>query len=360
VSSVLDPAPAAAGRPRPPSQDALAEERRRFQAVLESMVEGVLLLDAERRVTLFNPAASRLLGLPPEPLGRGLLELSRSPALHGLVERARAGEVAEAELDAGPLRRLRARAAPLAGSSEVSVVVHDVTELRRLEAIRKDFVANVSHELRTPISVIRANAETLLAGALEDGERARGFVEALLRNAERLSALISDLLDISRLESGARRLERRPLDLAEAVRQVLESVEPAAVSRGHALASAVPPGLMAVGDDKALAQVLTNLLDNAIKYTQDGGRILVRGGHQPGAVRLEVVDDGPGIEPQHRTRIFERFYRVDKGRSREMGGTGLGLSIVKNLIEALGGQVGVEPGARSGSVFWITLPEVGP
>ncbi|HOX43814.1 MAG TPA: ATP-binding protein [Myxococcota bacterium] len=346
--------------PQPSTTAAQEEERRRFQAVLASMAEGVLLLDGERRVTLVNPAASRLLGLPAQPLGRRLLEVSRLPALHELVERARAGEACEAELDAGPQRRLRARATPLEGSHEVSVVVHDVTELRRLEAIRKDFVANVSHELRTPISVIRANAETLLEGALEDAGLARGFVEALLRNAERLSALISDLLDISRIESGSHKLERRPLALAQAVRQVLDNMAQAAAARGQTLSSQVPEALWALGDEKALGQVLTNLLDNATKYTPDGGHIQVRAACQAGQVRLEVVDDGPGIEPQHRARVFERFYRVDQGRSRAMGGTGLGLSIVKNLIEALGGQVGIEPNQPAGSIFWVTLPEAPP
>jgi two-component system phosphate regulon sensor histidine kinase PhoR len=348
----------------PPITDALAEERRRFRAVLTSMAEGVLLLDGERRVMLSNPAAVRLLGLPAQSLGRSLLEVIRAPVLYALVEQARANQPDEAEFDAGS-RRLRARAAPLPASQEVAVVIHDVTELRRLETMRRDFVANVSHELRTPLSVIRANAETLLGGGLADTTRAQGFVEALHRNAERLSALLSDLLDLSRIESGLFHLELKPVSVHEAVRQAVEIMGPRAEARTQALTLEAPAGLIALADEKALVQILLNLLDNAIKYTPEGGCLVIRAAPAGEHVRVEVLDDGPGIEPQHRERVFERFYRVDKGRSREMGGTGLGLSIVKNLVEALGGQVGVSANPPGGACFWFTLspaegPECGP
>jgi two-component system phosphate regulon sensor histidine kinase PhoR len=242
-----------------------------------------------------------------------------------------------------------------AGEGRV-VVLQDVTELRRLETVRQDFVANVSHELRTPVSVIRANAETLLAGALSDPERARQFVEALHRSSERLSALIADLLDISRIDSGEMHIDLQPLAVAPLVRAAIENLGAAAGQKGLDLTADLPDELAARVDERALTQVLVNLLDNALKYTPAGGYIEIRGTSTADGVRIEVRDDGPGIEARLRERIFERFYRVDRGRSREMGGTGLGLSIVKNLVEAMGGRVGVEPNRPRGSVFWILLP----
>jgi two-component system phosphate regulon sensor histidine kinase PhoR len=249
-----------------------------------------------------------------------------------------------------------ARATSLRGRGGVVVVMHDVTELRRLETVRRDFVANVSHELRTPVSVIRANAETLLDGGLEDAGRARGFVESLLRHAERLSGLVSDLLDIARIEAGRVNLDPKPLQLADVILRAAQTVEPNAQRKSIAVRSEVLPDLTIVADVRALEHVVLNLLDNAVKYTPAGGHVVVRARTEGRTVRVEVRDDGPGIEPRHRARIFERFYRVDPGRSRDMGGTGLGLSIVKNLTESMGGRVGVEPASPRGSIFWFTLP----
>lgn len=335
----------------------LATERRRFETVLQSMSEAVLVLDGERRVTMVNPAVLELLRLPESPVGRSLRDAVGMPDLETLarqgLEGAASGEFA---ITGAPPRRVLARAMPLRESGGTVIAMHDVTEMRRLETIRKDFVANVSHELRTPVSIIRANAETLLDGALDDPERARSFVEALHRNSERLSRIISDLLDLSRVEAGRFQFEMGPVAMDHAVERAAEAVESKADERNVALELSVPPGLKAFADPKALDQVLLNLLDNSIKYTTEGGHVAVRVEERGGQVRIEVQDDGPGIKPEHRARIFERFYRIDPGRSRDMGGTGLGLAIVKHFVESMRGHVGIDPAFPRGSIFWVTLP----
>jgi len=339
----------------------LAIERNRFEAVLQTMAPAVLALDAERRVTTVNRGARRLLGLPEVVEGRALVELVRLPGLHALLERAREGHTELADIDLpGPGQHQVLGRATLQPDGGVVVVLDDVTEVRRLERVRKDFVANVSHELRTPISVIKANAETLLEGALEDPSAARRFVEGLYRHADRLSRLVTDLLDISRLESGRRELLGELVDLGEAVEEVIAGLEGEADAKGVSLAGVVPDGLEVHADAKALEQVLFNLVDNAIKYSPAGASVQIAAQTAGNDVRIEVRDDGPGIDPKHRVRIFERFYRVDPGRSREMGGTGLGLSIVKHLVEAMGGEVGVEPRRPRGSVFWFILRSAPP
>lgn len=335
----------------------LAAERDRFAAVLEAMVEGVIGLDGDGRVIFVNAGARALLGAPTDAVGRSLMELARVPALEEAARVARGGAVAAVEVEIyGPSpRTLLVRAAPVRAGGAV-IVLHDVTDVRRLERVRRDFVANVSHELRTPVSVIRANAETLLLGGLEDRARAPGFVEAIDRNAERLARLVGDLLDLSRIEAGQVELNLEPVPLRGLCLHTVESFGVRARERGHQIYVEVPEGAVARADEHALDQVLVNLLDNAVKYTPPGGHIRVRARDDGRTVRLEVEDDGPGIEPRHRARLFERFYRVDPGRSREVGGTGLGLAIVKHLVEAMGGRVSVEPAAEHGSVFVVELP----
>jgi two-component system, OmpR family, phosphate regulon sensor histidine kinase PhoR len=234
------------------------------------------------------------------------------------------------------------------------VRLRDVTEARRLEATRRDFVANASHELRTPVAAIRAAAETLQAGALADPAAARGFVEIISRHAERLARLTRDLLDLSRIETRQWPIARESVVLAPLVRQVLELLEEPAREKGLRLAADVPPGLAVRADARALEHVLVNLVDNAVKYTAEGS-VTVRGTPVAGAVLVEVVDTGPGIDRHHLPRLFERFYRIDAGRAREQGGTGLGLAIVKHLVQSMGGEVGVESDA-TGSRFWARLP----
>ena len=234
---------------------------------------------------------------------------------------------------------------------------YDITEIKHLEAIRRDFVANVSHELRTPVSVIRANAETLLDGALADEPVARNFTTAIHRNSERLTMLLSDLLDLARMEAGETILNMTEVSVQHSVARAFDMLEHAAGKQGVRLHNEVSRELKLRTDPDTLDQVLLNLIGNGIKYGRSsGGQVWVRGQMASGHVRIEVIDDGPGIELHHRDRVFERFYRVDPGRSRDMGGTGLGLAIVKHLVGLMGGTIGIEPRDGGGSVCWAELP----
>lgn len=333
----------------------LASERNRFEAVLETMAPAVLALDARRRITTANRSARALFDIPEIWENTELVEVVRLPALHAFLDAVFEGGPSEIEVELpGTQRHIRARASRL-GDGGVVVVADDTTEIRRLERVRRDFVANVSHELRTPIAVIRANAETLLDGAMESPQVAEPFVAALFRHADRLGRLITELLDISALEAGKRVLSDEEFELRELVEDVVAAHGQAANDRQIRLGHHVGPDVWVCGDPKATEQILVNLVDNAIKYGRPGGEVeisVVAGSLEN---RIEVRDDGPGIEPQHRARIFERFYRVDSGRSRDAGGTGLGLSIAKDLAEAMGGNIGVEPRSPHGSTFWFSL-----
>jgi two-component system phosphate regulon sensor histidine kinase PhoR len=231
-----------------------------------------------------------------------------------------------------------------------------VTAVRRLETIRRDFVANVSHELRTPVSIIRVNAETLQGGAAADPQIAPRLIDGIHRNAERLARILADLLDLSRLDAGQFRFERAEVKLRAATEAALVSVEPAATEREVTIHVEVDDATRARADAKAVDHVLVNLVDNAVKYGNRGGNVWIRGHLAGDRVRVEVSDDGPGIAPKHQERVFERFYRVDSGRARESGGTGLGLAIVKHLVESMGGTVGVQANTPRGTTFWIDLP----
>lgn len=343
---------------------ALMGERGRLEAVLGGMRDGVLALGSDGRVTLANPAAAELLGVRRDPLGSTLFELTRAKRLSELAADALEGSAGTTEVEirsptagGGQLRvaRVLATATPQEGGGCV-FVLRDVTELRRLETARRDFIANVSHEIRTPVATIRASAEALAHGGLEDPAESGNFVAAILRHAERLGALIEDMLSLSRIEAGRVDLHLEPLEMAIEVGASCLAVEQRLSSRRQTLEQDVPEDLVVYADTRALEHVLLNLLDNAIKYTPEGGHIQVSARPVAEGVRVEVRDNGPGIAPQHRERLFERFYRVDSGRSRELGGTGLGLAIVKHLVEVMGGKVGMIPGNGGGSVFWCTLP----
>ena len=330
--------------------DDLAEERDRIEAVLEGITEAVFGIDSDDRITFVNSAGLRLLaktGVRDRPVnGASIFEL--------IPDMANAGRDEEGSLEfAVGQRHLIARVTDLRDGQIVTML--DVTRLRRLEQIRRDFVANVSHELRTPVSVIRANAETLRSGAVADPAQAEQFIDAMLRNAERLSDMIADLLSIARIEAGKYSIELRPTSIIEPAVIAYEQVEKMALDKGTTLDFQLEEGLVAEADADALSHVLTNLLENAIKYTPAGSAVVLSGRRVPDGVRLEVRDDGPGIADEHRPRIFERFYRVDAGRSKEAGGTGLGLAIVKHLAQAMGGTVGVEPNSPRGSTFWVAL-----
>ena len=338
----------------------LACERDRVEAVLEGMNEPVLALASDGRVTLANRAALELTGRAQPPVGRPLIEVLRVPALDDAVSAARRGaHPAPVEFQlAGERARVILAHVNAQRSGGCVVVFHDVTEFRRLEKVRSDFVANVSHELRTPVATILANAETLAGGALEDRDRAPEFLEAMVRSATRLGRIIDDLLDLSRIEAGAYPLEPEELDVAEAARGAIRLLAERARAKGVEVRWVEPGETLpsAFADEHALEDVLGNLLENAVKYTPEGGHVAITARRAGAAVRIEVADDGPGIPPHQRLRVFERFYRVDAGRSREMGGTGLGLAIVKHLVEAMAGRVGVDPVEPNGSCFWIALP----
>ena len=340
----------------------LAVERDRFETVVEGLADAVMAFDASLCLTLANPAAKRLLGLGEESaVGTSLLEAVRSPDLADLVTRGReAPAEAEIELPGPARRRVYAWAAPLparvGGSRHCLLALRDVTEVRRLETVRRDFVANVSHELRTPVTVISTTAETLLSGALDDKRHARGFVESIHRNSARLAELIADLLDLSRLEAGREELRNEPVPVRTIARRVSDAVQERARASRQTVSLDLDEAIAVSADPKALEQVLSNLIENAVRYAPAGGRIAVAARLVESNVEIEVRDDGPGIEPRHRDRVFERFYRIDASRSRELGGTGLGLSIVKHLVERMGGSVRLEPNEPRGSVFIVTLP----
>jgi two-component system phosphate regulon sensor histidine kinase PhoR len=341
------------------SLQALARESDRRDGVLSGLDEAVFAIDAGWSVVLANGAAEAIVGRKVSP---GVpLDLALAPAHVDAIRKSADGDGrAELVFDGPPMRIMLAKLGPRQPSGDRVLVLDDVTSVRKLERIRRDFVANVSHELRTPVAVLQANAENLLDGGLEDDVAARAMVEGIHRHAERLSRVIADLLDISRIEAGQFRLDAVEHRLLPMVAPVVAGLLPIVEARGATLQIDVPATLRVVADSKAWDHVLTNLLDNATKYgAQPGGAVVVRARARNGFVRIEIQDDGPGIDPKHHDRLFERFYRVDKGRSREMGGTGLGLSIVKHLVESMGGAVSYRSAEPRGSVFVVDLPRAG-
>ncbi len=339
---------------------ALGRELSTLTAVVDGMVEGLWITDRDGTIIRHNNALKEMLFVAGQPLiGQSPVEVLRSAELQEAVTRAcRQGESSHLEISVEGLRprTLSIDVSPLREVGGSAAVFHDVTDLRRLEKIRKDFVANVSHELRTPLTVIRGYAETLQAGALDDRANAAQMVEIIHRQSERLSELVEDLLELSRLESRELQLESGPVPLGEAVARAAEAVRPRMDSKALTLRLELPEGLAARGDARAIERVILNLLDNAAKYTARGGRVVVSAEPLDGQCALHVADTGSGIEAKHLPRIFERFYRVDKGRSRDTGGTGLGLAIVKHLVTAMGGDVKVKSQPGEGSTFTVLLP----
>lgn len=338
----------------------LRGERDRMAGILEGMQEGVLLLDSKRRITILNPALREMLLLPADAVGKPLLDVVRNAELRDLfAAAARDDEPTVQEVDIGNIkpRRLLARIARMPGAArQVVAVFVDVTEVRRLESMRRDFVANVSHELRTPVTAIRSAAETLVDGAVKDPQAADAFVGIIDRNAQRLQSLVEDLLDLSRIEARGFRLSFEAIELKPIFSQVVGLFRERASKKNVAIEERVVGELPRVrADRRALEHVLTNLIDNAVKYCGTGTYVRLSVAVSTDAVTVSVADNGPGIDERHLPRVFERFYRVDAGRSREVGGTGLGLSIVKHLVEAMGGSVSVESKLGSGTTFSFTL-----
>ena len=340
--------------------EGLARERDQSDRVLERMVDGVALIDAHGHILRANGALAALLSVEP-PTARALLaDFSRLPDLVAAVESARTSEGAVERLirawAPGP-RLLRATAVRLEreGESAIVLIVHDLTESERVNRMRQDFVANVSHELRTPLTSMLGYAETLLHGGLEDLEHREGFVRIIRDQTERLQALVDDLLSLAELEQPSAQLRFGAFDLRDAASHELDTVRERAQRAGLALTLEAPERVEVTADRARLEQVLANLLDNALKYTERGGVTVSVGGNRTRAW-CEVRDTGVGIPEEDQPRVFERFYRVDKARSRELGGTGLGLSIVKHIVTLHGGEVSVTSAPGRGSTFRFEIP----
>ncbi len=337
----------------------LSQESSRRQAVLGSMVEGVLAVDNSLRVTFCNDSFARLVGAStPLPEQMPLLELVRDPELLGMLKQVLVtGEASKQrmQLAGADGRSFEVQAAP--AHHGAIAILHDITDLERLERVRRDFVANVSHELRTPLTAVRGYAETLLEGALEDKENNRRFLEIIKAHAIRLDHIAADLLALSELESGKAAAQPQPISVREALEAALRIVEPEARLSDVKIICGEIDDAQVLGEPLRLEQLAVNLLDNAVKFNRPGGEVRVEVHRTAdGKVRLTVADTGIGIPSQDLPRIFERFYRVDKARSREVGGTGLGLSIVKHIVERMNGSVSVESQLGKGSTFTVVLP----
>ncbi len=335
--------------------DELRREQAETAALVESMVEGVIAADERGRTVTANAAARRLLGYDVTDALPDLAELFRVKAAREVVDAVLQGHAVqnrELEIDG---RAILMNARPLPSGGAV-LVIHDLTELRRLEAVRRDFVANVSHELKTPLTSISGYAETLL-GDQPDAETTRRFLVTILDNARRMQRLVDDLLDLARIEAGRWQPEPEPVPVADTVQEMWNELGERASARSIQFSMDVAPGAeIVMADLDALRQVLTNLLDNSLRYTSRGGHIQCRSRLEDGGVAISVADNGSGIAHEHLDRIFERFYRADQSRSREEGGTGLGLAIVKHLVEAHGGRVYAESERGAGTTVTCWFP----
>lgn len=357
------------------SLDALKSERDLVGRILERMEEGVLVLTPDRRITLINPALRDVVMPKPslksasstslvdedvfDVRGRTLMEVFRHAELSGLLDRSKNDERVRAEVEVEGLRprRLMVTSTRFREGGFLVVFV-DVTEIRRLESLRRDFVANVSHELRTPVASIRSASETLpMTIQRGDSTASLRFVDIIERNAERLQSLVEDLLDLSKIEAKEYRLNIEALSVPRLVVHIFGLFRDRAERRQITLESQLPNTLPSLYTDRrAIETVLSNLVDNAVKYCPDGAKVRVLGSVQRDKLRIDVEDSGHGIEEQHLPRLFERFYRVDAGRSRSKGGTGLGLSIVKHLTEAMGGVASVDSKLGVGTTFTVLIP----
>ncbi|MDP3719657.1 MAG: ATP-binding protein [Acidobacteriota bacterium] len=339
--------------------DSLARDRARMEAILASMIEGVLVVDEQGRLQLVNDAARRILKLEQGAINHSYVEAIRHPGIVEHLGRALAGgETSAMELSVtrDTTRTLMAQVAPVVTAGRGAVLVmHDITELRKADLIRRDFVANVSHELRTPLTAIKGYAEALLDDP-EDPEARERFIEIIHRQAERMERLVKDLLRLARLEAGQETVEVAPCDIAALIRSIVADFEPMATKKNQTIAVSVPADAAMLQTDAAkLHDIIRNLVENAVNYTPDSGAIDIGAKVADGRFQLTVADTGHGIAPDDLGRVFERFYRVDKSRARP-GGTGLGLSIVKHLVQVLEGEVFVENQPTGGALFTINLP----
>lgn len=351
----------------------ISREKDYLQTILKGMSEGVLVVDGRGRIRMVNEALRKLFPLPPEVLDRTLLELIRNAELEEAIREAiknGKNSAFELTLTTSPGRSYEVNVVGIRPTSErinqegreiwgAIAVFHDISRLKELERIRQDFVANVSHELRTPLTTIKGYAETLLEGAMKE-EVAFQFVQVIKRHTDRLTKIVEDLLTLSKIESKECQLKMEVFSLRDLIDDVIGFVkEPAEKKKISISQNEIPSFLTLKADRNYLEQVLINLLDNAIKYTPEGGRITISAiENNSEEIQFSVGDNGIGIPKEDLPRIFERFYRVDKGRSQELGGTGLGLSIVKHLVQAHGGRIWVESRLGEGSTFYFTLPSL--
>ncbi len=343
----------------------LREEQTLLQAILKRMDEAIIVARENGSVLLVNPAAEKMFCLPADCAQRRLTELNLPFECLKLAQnslRQKLPQIGEVHIVHPEEKFLDAYATPLLVNGQlegVLLVARDLTELKRLERIRKDFVANVSHELRTPIATLKSLAEALLMGGKDDPEVMENFLQAIVDESERMSRLINNLLELALIEAGQREWRWQKVSVADITRQIVERFSPAAAQKGLAIIVSVPDELSVNTDADALMQILSNLVDNAVKYTMQG-EVTIKAERVETAdgkwIVISVRDTGIGIPQKHLPRIFERFYRVDKARSRQLGGFGLGLSIAKHLTESLGGKIAVQSQVGKGSTFSVWLP----
>jgi len=338
--------------------------RRDLQSMLETIPEAVIAIDAEQRVLFANASTYRLFGLPPHDIsGQKLWEILRQPGLQDAVSLTFASQEqtsTEFEIRTPPrVLSFRGRSLTVGSGRGIIIVLHDITELRRLERMRQDFFASVSHELKTPLAAIKAYTETLLDADLERGGVVERFLQRIEEQADRLHVLVIDMLMLARVESEDHGFDIRPIDAKSVVASSIDLFhEKAQAKRIDVSVHLAEDSGMVLADVEGVGMIVRNLVDNAIKYTGSGGRVSITTRREANQLVMEVADTGGGIPPEDLTRIFERFYRVDKARSRELGGTGLGLSIVKHLVQRFGGTVSVRSRLNEGSVFTVSLPRV--
>ncbi len=345
--------------------DEITSNKLKLEVILLSMFDGVIVVDGKGKIILMNNALKQLLRVEGDPLGKKPIEVVRNIEIQAMIDSVLDKEEGVTSCEISIVlpqeKTFIVHATPVIreGRREGSVLVfHDITDLKRLERVRTDFVANVSHELRTPLSTIKGYAETLLEGAVDDKKNAREFLKIINEDANRLAHLVNDLLDLSKIESGKFSLVLKPVKLFPIIERVLGGFKKQTANKSINVSSEVPDSISSIiADEDSIAQVLMNLLDNAINYTPEGGNITVSAHEEKEVVKVSISDTGIGIPAKDLARIFERFYRVDKARSRKLGGTGLGLSIVKHIVQAHYGTVSVESMLGEGSTFSFTIPK---
>jgi two-component system phosphate regulon sensor histidine kinase PhoR len=341
----------------------IATKNQHLEAIFNSMIEGVIVTDSSSKIISINHAIEELFDVKKAQIqGKFFLEGIRNSDISEIISRA----IKNAEFISKEIILVMPRAkvvqvnvSPIFEEGNVTgsaIVMHDITEIRRLETMRRDFVANVSHELKTPLTSIKGFVETLLEGAIEDKENSINFLKIIKDHTDRLNALINDLLDLSHIESKEIVLNKDKFDLAKLVNEIITGFKSQAKKKGVEIKSALPEGLEILADKSKIEQVFANFISNAIKFNKEKGSVLIYSEQFSDKTKIIIEDSGLGIPVRDIPRIFERFYRVDKARSRELGGTGLGLSIVKHIVELHGGAIGVESIEGLGSKFWFSLP----